>query len=384
MDPTTAHALFQQGAVVVVLDMPVGTEFGIDYNSWNVGIKFKGVKMVPPGVHFLFTSATDMGAESTDDLDRLRRRPQTGPRTGLFRVLSMRELVVYRWDPHVEDLVEMALTDDEKTPFRANLHELDQFLGPYPFDQSLKRWLSLTTCISKVVVDRVSPRSGKIASVTVHQEGGANSTSPAAMDVSTDAPITFDELRWAPDAESACRFTLIPTLPVGAGPDLRTRWNVDKSLALHTMLAAVDNRAFGTFCGFWACLCLFFTWGEKREGGEKSWLTGLFWRTEFDQLLGELQFAFVTFIVGQVFDGFEHWKKLVNVLCNCDEAMLQHPKLFLDFIGISVRPFIHTCHLQTDGTGVLHFQLRETPQDFFVDIVSQNNFLTTTLQVFFV
>ena len=26
-----------QGAVLVVLDMPVGTEFGIDYNSWNVG-----------------------------------------------------------------------------------------------------------------------------------------------------------------------------------------------------------------------------------------------------------------------------------------------------------------------------------------------------------
>ena len=31
--------------------------------------------------------------------------------------------------------------------------------------------------------------------------------------------------------------------------------------------------------------------------------------------------------------------------------------------------------------GVLHFQLMEIPKDFFVDIVSTNNFLTTTLQV---
>ena len=30
---------------------------------------------------------------------------------------------------------------------------------------------------------------------------------------------------------------------------------------------------------------------------------------------------------------------------------------------------------------VLHFQLKEVPDDFFVDIVSRNNFLTTTLQV---
>ena len=29
----------------------------------------------------------------------------------------------------------------------------------------------------------------------------------------------------------------------------------------------------------------------------------------------------------------------------------------------------------------MHFQLQEIPEDFFVDIVSRNNFLTTTLQV---
>ncbi len=32
-------------------------------------------------------------------------------------------------------------------------------------------------------------------------------------------------------------------------------------------------------------------------------------------------------------------------------------------------------------TAVLHFQLKEIPEDFFVDIVSRNNFLTATLQV---
>ena len=32
-------------------------------------------------------------------------------------------------------------------------------------------------------------------------------------------------------------------------------------------------------------------------------------------------------------------------------------------------------------TAMLHFQLKEIPEDFFVDIVSKNNFLTVVLQV---
>jgi hypothetical protein len=31
--------------------------------------------------------------------------------------------------------------------------------------------------------------------------------------------------------------------------------------------------------------------------------------------------------------------------------------------------------------GVIHFQLLETPQDFFIDIVSRNNFLVDNLHV---
>ena len=40
--------------MLVMLGMPPGTEFGIDTNTWNVGEKFKGVKMIPPGLHFIY------------------------------------------------------------------------------------------------------------------------------------------------------------------------------------------------------------------------------------------------------------------------------------------------------------------------------------------
>ena len=54
MDQDVARQLFAEGAALVLLDVPERTEFGIDYNCWNVGPKFKGVKMIPPGFHFVF------------------------------------------------------------------------------------------------------------------------------------------------------------------------------------------------------------------------------------------------------------------------------------------------------------------------------------------
>ena len=49
-----AQQLFHHGATLVFLDVPEGTDFGIDYNTWAVGPKFRGVKMIPPGFHFVY------------------------------------------------------------------------------------------------------------------------------------------------------------------------------------------------------------------------------------------------------------------------------------------------------------------------------------------
>jgi A1 cistron-splicing factor AAR2 len=78
-----------------------------------------------------------------------------------------------------------------------------------------------------------------------------------------------------------------------------------------------------------------------------------------------MQFAFICFLIGQEYDSFEHWKSLVHIACTSDEALTARPDFFMDLIS------------------VLHFQIREIPEDFFVDIVSQHNFLTSTLHEFF-
>ena len=54
MDQETAKVLFREGAMLIFLDVPEGTEFGIDYNSWTVGPMFRGIKMIPAGIHFVY------------------------------------------------------------------------------------------------------------------------------------------------------------------------------------------------------------------------------------------------------------------------------------------------------------------------------------------
>jgi A1 cistron-splicing factor AAR2 len=54
IDQRLARQLLLEGATLVFLDVPQGTEFGVDMKSWNTGDKFKGVKMIPPGLHYIY------------------------------------------------------------------------------------------------------------------------------------------------------------------------------------------------------------------------------------------------------------------------------------------------------------------------------------------
>ena len=72
MSPEAALKLYNEGGFLVVTQLPPGSEFGIDLYSWNTGEKFLGVKMIPPGLHFVYYSTAGQGSSG----------PQLAPRTG--------------------------------------------------------------------------------------------------------------------------------------------------------------------------------------------------------------------------------------------------------------------------------------------------------------
>lgn len=348
MDQETAQILFREGATMVCLDVPEGTEFGFDYSSWTAGPLFKGVKMIPPGIHFVYYSARNKQAD------------EVGPRTGTFINFEQKSVVVRKWNPIAEELTEDGISADDVQRIQDNLKDLDRFLGPYPYE-GYKKWVSLSNFITPELLDKLQPLSKRICSVTdfVSEVSNTQSRKLGKTSGSTKTSEDQDETNVSkerdlqdnkeenaeptslkdaesrlPDMkvreESKIQFSKIPKqkYPPGCSPAEMTKYSIDSSYALESILCSnyKDNEA---------------------------------------KILGEIQFAFICFLIGQVLDAFEQWKNLVHVMCTSEEALQNQASLFLNFIS------------------VIHYHIQETPEDFFVDILSANNFLTSTLQEFF-
>ena len=144
--------LFDSGGIFYLEDLPINSEFGIDYESWRIGEKFRGVKMIPPGVHFIYYSVAD-------------KYGQLGMRSGFFHEFALGEALVMRWNRAEECVVSKQLTPEQMENFQRRRRELDPSLGSYPFDH-YKRWISLTNHVSPALIKALTPKSGVITSET--------------------------------------------------------------------------------------------------------------------------------------------------------------------------------------------------------------------------
>lgn len=49
MDQETSNRIAKDGALFILEGLPLQSEFGIDCKSYQIGEKFKGLKMIPKG-----------------------------------------------------------------------------------------------------------------------------------------------------------------------------------------------------------------------------------------------------------------------------------------------------------------------------------------------
>lgn len=235
MDPDVARRLFEEGATLVLLGVPRGTELGIDCKSWQVGPRFRGVKMIPPGLHFLHycsVSSINSGGE-------------VGPKTGVFLTLKPREILLANWDPTAEDLdFSASKNEEELTRIRETLQELDPYLGPYPYEV-MRKWVSLTDRISEELAKNLQPLSGRVcAFCDVIPELQLRHTKDRAEQPRNDTACQsmkegLDRLPKMKQREGTeLRFSTIPqkTYPPGATPAEITKCSMDLSYALEAVL----------------------------------------------------------------------------------------------------------------------------------------------------
>ncbi|EDV29117.1 Protein AAR2-like protein [Trichoplax sp. H2] len=326
MDPDKAKSLFEEGAVIIVEDMPVGNEFGIDYNWWNTGQKFQGLKMIPAGLHFIFSraSVTSQTNKTNNTLNANISNADLGSRCGFFHFFKKREIMWLQWHKRNEILVHKDSSQEDLERIRCNLRDLDQNLGPYPFENH-EKWRCLSDHITEEIILKMQPLNIMITSVSQYLPKSYKSSRQNRYEAKSE-----DNIDIKLDPNCILRFSDIPKrkFPNSSTPSEITIHSMDKSYTLDYVIENCHNN-------------------------------------NENQLLGELQLSFICFLVAQVYEGFEQWKRIVDLLCSCQSIVSKRAELYRSFLRI------------------FSDQLREVPEDFFVDIVTRDNFLVTKLNELF-
>eukprot|EP00483_Globobulimina_turgida_P008343 UN08360 len=146
IDQDKANHYNKTGGTILCWNVPDKIYFGIDYLTFEVGAKFKGVKMIPPGPHFIHTSV------------------QNAERMGFFVWLNGKQIDVYEWDKTLKFLI--AFNDKQQADrlrFGVKNFQFDSNLGAYPL-QSFVKWQKLSCHINEKLIKRLGPKSGIITS----------------------------------------------------------------------------------------------------------------------------------------------------------------------------------------------------------------------------
>lgn len=289
MDPETALELVKQGATLLLLDVPQYTLVGIDTQMFTVGPAFKGIKMIPPGPHFVYYSSSSKDGK------------QFSPIVGFFVDAAPSEVIVRKWNQQEERLVKVPEDEEERFCQAVKSLEFDRYLGPYNLSQ-YGEWKRLSSYLTKTIIKRIEPVGGEI---TVACESEMDKNSPkTSIERALHAQLGTGKFSASTSVDRSkkrgCYYTTIPRVIKRRGMEGKelTSLNLDKTELLESVLI-------------------------KDYGGSE------------DLLLGELQFAYIAFLMGQSLEAFFQWKSLVSLLLSCIEAPFRtRSHLFTKFIKV--------------------------------------------------
>ncbi|KAK3068908.1 hypothetical protein LTR53_013172 [Teratosphaeriaceae sp. CCFEE 6253] len=290
-------------SALLLLDLPKEALAGIDLLAFTVTPRFRGVKALPPGLHFAFVGASTAFSERHGIwFDVPRGVPGDAP-----------PLIITKWDASSETLV--AVTDEaEQLKWRANLGSIwREGLTPYrqttagkgdaDEQEELVDWAKLTSHIASPLLSRIT--GGDTNHWTL------SSGSSAARDLEDIPGLTHESI----SADKTLNFLPIDlkqTWRPGATGRERTEAAQDRSWALNDVIA--------------------------HHCSDSNML----------EILGELQFAFLMLLTLNNFSCLEQWKRLLTLLLTSRAAATARPELFVHALSTLTLQLQH-CRLADTG-----------------------------------
>ena len=224
--------------------------------------------------------------------------PDDEVRQGFF-ISTTRDtpMIVRLWDPQIESLVPVEEPGTLEKLQRDYLNDFRYITGLAPFgtcmdEGSQSDWKKATSFLSISLIDRIQPVNS--LHFRSQQQAGIVKSSQ------DDRRIFFTDV--------------YRTHPAGAkSAQAVTQFHIDRTSQLDSVLS--------------------------KENFENDF-----------ELIGELQAAFILFLLGQNYDAFVHWRKLMEMFLGCKErGILKHADLF------------------TALAKSLQFQVKQLPEDFLFD-----------------
>ena len=279
-------------AAVLLLDLPQAALAGIDLLSFATTQRFKGVKNLPSGLHFVFTgSSTAFSVRHGRWFSIPHNHKASGPGPSL---------TISRWDAVSETLLTVT-NEAEKLKWRANLGSIWRE-GLTPYRRSTSKdlveetqeerddWPQLTAYITDKLLSRLT--GGKQDDWTL------TSASSAIRDIDDIPGLSAEESKLRPEEElKFLPIDLKQTWREGATGRERTEAAQDRSWAL--------NELIGTHCG-----------GK-----------------DMMEIVGEMQFCFLMVLTLNNWSCLEQWKRILTLLFTCKLAVPTRLDLFVRAIA---------------------------------------------------
>lgn len=312
-----------QNSCVLLLGLPPWALAGIDLLSFTTSERFRGVKAIPPGLHFIFASS--------DAAVSVRHGAwfYVSPGSGSPQVF------IKKWDPTTEDLV-AETSQAEVLRWKANLGSIWKD-GLTPYRQTVKSgdtgeesdaveestdWAELTSRISPSLLSRITGLNPDHWSLS--------SASSAAQDFELIPGLESSNSVLHPEKE-------LKFLPI----DLKRTWR-EGATGRERTEAAKDRS--------WAL-------GELIENHCKS---------SEDGFLGELQFCFLMVLTLNNNSCLEQWRRLLTLLFTCRQAVKERTPLFIEALQLLRLQLNHCADMEVEmfdlneqGGGFLNPLLRK-------------------------
>ncbi|KAL8429577.1 hypothetical protein ACSSS7_006507 [Eimeria intestinalis] len=390
------------GGTLLLLRTPPSLLVGLDMAQWRVGKKFRGVRCIDRGCHFLHWTENDeiqTSSESSQDAQCTYTRMRvdeaigsTGQR-GEFIYFEEKQIVIREWSASLGRF--LPLSEDETLRYAAGVerHDFIHGLGIYPRHMRAQ-WQALTSNISKQCVQRVEPIGRCLEAegmpLTVREQelirnsnsNGSNSSSSSSsrggeeglkkigrhsqrvsfkrVDVEgeeegeEEEPAPADEEDEAAREKkdkaeaAACKMFYLEVKPARAAAVSAAREAAAKARRSGSDAAAAAAAAAAAVT--LQCTDRSDALMQLAAEHEEGW----------NAILGELEVAFIALVLGHHYPSFVHWKNLVELLASSEKAIYLYPDIFAKFLN------------------AFYAQLEQAPDEMTQGALQEGDFLSSS------